>query len=347
MNNKLVVTEYLMKKFLIVILFFTGLSVTAEAQINKKAQVGFRFLENPVSAEVVGRGMVGVVNTINSDAIFWNPALLGMIENSVDLSFNHTSGIADIDYNAISAAVKAWDFGVIGFSLLAMDYGTFYQTVRADNPQGYTETGTFSPAALGAGISFSQQISSQFSYGVHAKYVYQNLGEAWISTEGDSLAGSTLEKREYEQGTIAMDVGAYYDFGYNGIKFGAVLQNISKELRYEQKNFPLPFSVSFGVSVEPLMFMLDRIEDHSFTLSFESKHPRDFGEKIKIGGEYNFANMFFARAGYVTNYDERRWSAGIGFNYTVSSFPLRINYALQPFGLFGNVHFISLGISYN
>jgi hypothetical protein len=38
-----------------------------------------------------------------------------------------------------------------------MDYGTFYQTVRAANELGYIETGTFSPAAIGAGISFSQQ----------------------------------------------------------------------------------------------------------------------------------------------------------------------------------------------
>jgi hypothetical protein len=48
--------------------------------------------------------MVGIVNTINSDAIFWNPALTGLIDNTAELSFNHTRGIADINYNAVSAA---------------------------------------------------------------------------------------------------------------------------------------------------------------------------------------------------------------------------------------------------
>jgi hypothetical protein len=348
MKNKMVITESLMKKFLLIFLT-AGLISGVQAQINKKAQVGFRFLENPVSAEVVGRGMVGVVNTINSDGIFWNPALLGFTTSTAEVSFNHTRGIADINYNAVSALVKAGNFGVVGFSLLAMDYGTFYQTVRAANEVGYVETGTFSPAALGAGISFSQQISTRFSYGVHAKYVYQDLGEAWISTVGDSLGDPNLilEKKDYTQNTVAVDVGAYYDFGYKGIKFGAVLQNISRELRYEQQNFPLPFSVSFGAAVEPLLFMMDAMNDHSLILSFESKHPRDFGEKLKIGAEYGFSNMLFLRGGYSTNYDERKWSAGIGLNYTLSNFPLKLNYAIQPYGLFGNVHFISVGISYN
>jgi hypothetical protein len=347
MKNKMVITESLMKKF---VMFFlaAGLLSATQGQINKKAQVGFRFLENPVSAEVVGRGMVGVVNTLNSDGIFWNPALTGFIANTAEVSFNHTRGIADINYNAVSAAARVGDFGVIGFSLLAMDYGTFYQTVRAANEVGYIETGTFSPSALGAGVSFSQRITMNFSYGLHVKYVFQDLGEAWISTSGDSLGdpNMTLEKKDYRQSTVAADVGAYYDFGYNGIKFGAVLQNISRELRYEQQNFPLPFSISFGATVEPFLFMMDKASDHAFILSFESKHPRDFGEKFKIGGEYNFDNMFFVRAGYSTNYDERNWSGGIGLNYTLSDFPLRLNYAIQPFGLFGNVHYISLGISY-
>jgi hypothetical protein len=348
MRNKFVITEFRMKYFISVIIILLGLSGVSEAQINKKAQVGFRFLENPVSAEVVGRGMVGIVNTYNSDAIFWNPALTGLITNTAEVSFNHTRGIVDINYNALSAAVRAGDFGVIGVSLLAMDYGTFYQTRRASNDQGYVDLGTFSPAAISGGISFSQLISSQFSYGAHLKYAYQDLGDAWISTAGDSLNDPTiaLETKKYDNGAFALDVGAFYDFQYNGIKFAAVLQNISQELKYESQKFPLPFSISFGATVEPLMFLSDRSTPHAFVLSLESRHPRDYGEKLKIGGEYSFDNMFFLRGGYATNYDERRWSAGVGLNYTLLEFPLKVNYAIQPFGLFGNVHFISLGISY-
>src|SRR5512144_3061149 len=55
------------------------LTGTASAQIVKKAQVGFRFLENPISAEIIGRGAAGVtvVTDANAAGIFWNPALIG------------------------------------------------------------------------------------------------------------------------------------------------------------------------------------------------------------------------------------------------------------------------------
>lgn len=270
------------------------------SQIEKKAQAGFRFLDNPVSAEVVGRGLVGIVNTYNSNAIFWNPSLLAFSENDYDLSINHTRGIADINYNAAAASINLFDIGKLGFSLLMMDYGTFYSTVRIGE-QGYMDMGTFSPTSFAFGTAFSQQISNRFSYGVHVKYARQNLGEAYVIPRGDSV----LSKKEYELDAFAIDVGAYYDFLYSGIKFGAVIQNISRELKYEIEQFPLPFSVSFGASIDPIDLFFEKDPLHSFVLSFESKHPRDFGEKVKFGAEYQFSDFFTARAGYITNYDER------------------------------------------
>lgn len=323
---------------LIFLLLFSSLCYP---QNEKKAQAGFRFLENPVSAEVAGRGMVGTVNTFNSNSIFWNPSLLSFIDRDYDLSINHTRGIADINYNAVAASVSLLDIGVLGFSLLAMDYGTFYSTVRIGE-QGYMDMGTFSPTSIAFGTAFSQKISNRFSYGVHVKYAIQNLGEAFVIPRGDSV----LNKKEYELDAIALDVGAYYDFLYSGLKFGAVIQNISRELRYERDQFPLPFAVSFGASVDPLELFFQKDPLHSLTLSLESRHPRDFGEKIKIGAEYQFSDFFIARAGYVSNYDERNWTAGIGFRQQLSEFPIRVDYAFQPFGILGDIHFISLGVGY-
>lgn len=337
-------------KYLILLILLTAIS---NAQITKKGQVGFRFLENPVSAEVMGKGGAGITTTLNSNGIFWNPALLGWIKNDVDVSLNHTRGIADINYNAIAAAVNAWDFGVVGISFLTMDYGDFYGTRRAANEQGYVETGTFSPAAFAIGLGFSQKINDRFSYGVHVKYVYQNLGDAWTSPKGSSLTDSslTLEEKEYESSNInslplAVDVGAYYDFLYNGIRFAAVLQNISREFRYENQDFPMPFAVSFGVTVEPLNFFYEESKEHHFLLAFESRHPRDFGEKTKFGAEYQYMDMFTARIGYQNNYDERSMTYGAGFKYTLSNVPLRVDYAYEPFGIFGGRHYLSLGVSY-
>ncbi|HLF20368.1 MAG TPA: PorV/PorQ family protein [Bacteroidota bacterium] len=319
----------------------------ATGQIVKKAQVGFRFLENPISAEVVGRGGVGVTTTLNSSGIFWNPSLIVWTQTDIDISLNYTKGIADIDYNAAAAAIRLGKFGVIGLSALIMDYGTFYGTRRSDNADGYEETGTFSPSALAVGIAFSQKVSDRFSYGVHLKYARQNLGSAWVAPTGLSFGvpDFIVSQRGYVQGDFALDVGAFYDFLYNGIRFAATLQNISREIRYENEPFPMPFAVSFGATVEPLMFF-DEAEKNVFVLSFESRHPRDYKEKVKLGGEYRFMETFAARAGYMMNYDERGFTAGFGVRQDMSGFPLRLDYAYEAFGIFGSVHHISLGVGY-
>ncbi|MGE5679437.1 MAG: PorV/PorQ family protein [Bacillota bacterium] len=343
----------LIKKY-IKLCLLTGLICfgSINAQITKKAQAGFRFLENPVSAEVIGRGSVGIISTVNSNGIFWNPALIGEIQNSVDISLNHTKFIADINYNAAAATVKLGDFGVLGFSLLAMDYGTFHGTYRSSNSQGYVETGDFSPTAMAFGLAFSQKITDRFSYGIHIKYVKQELGDAWVSTAGSTLTDSTLKlaSKKYSSSNldlpIAVDVGAVYDFHYNGIRFAASLQNISREFQYENEAFPMPFAVSFGATVEPLGFLDLQDKSSNFIVSVESRHPRDHGEKMKYGMEYSYLNAFTIRAGYMTNYDERGWTAGAGVRQEISGIPFRIDYGYQAFGLFGGVHHISVGVSY-
>ncbi len=333
-----------MRNKLLIILTVVIVGGSVYPQATKKAQVGFRFLENPVSAEVMGKGGVGVTTTLNSNGIFWNPALISWMKNDVDVSLNHTKGIADINYNAIAAAVNAWDFGVVGISFMTMDYGDFYGTRRAE--QGYIETGVFSPSAFTIGLAFSQKVTDRFSYGVHIKYIYQNLGDAWVSSLDGVLSQKKYESSKINSLPLAADIGAYYDFLYNGIRFAAVLQNISREFRYENTDFPLPFAVSFGVTVEPLNFFFEESKEHHFLLAFESRHPRDFGEKTKFGAEYQYMDMFTARIGYQNNYDERGMTYGAGFKYEVSNVPLRVDYAYEPFGIFGGKHYLSLGVSY-
>ena len=111
----------------------------------------------------------------------------------------------------LAAAVRLGDFGVLGASLLSMDYGTFYGTRVSNNAEGYEETGTFSPKAYAIGIAFAQKVSERFSYGVQVKYASQNLGSAWVGPTGGSLDDPNLaiSQRKYSQGDFALDVGAF------------------------------------------------------------------------------------------------------------------------------------------
>ncbi len=341
-----------MKRVLFYSLFVTLTIVLLNDQLlaqTEEAQAGFRFLENPVSAEAMGKAGSGVATMTNSDAIYWNPAGLGWIEKQIDVNVSYTEGIASINYFAPSIALKLGSFGVIGFDGLIMDYGDFYGTRYANNTDGYIETGTFSPQAFALGVGFSQKVSDRFSYGVHVKYAYQDLGNAWVAAPGADISDPTqLSTTKYSHGEPAFDVGAMYDFLFHGIRFAAALQNVSRQVTYEQEAFFLPFSVNFGLTVDPLSFLLSDYSSsqQSFILSVQSTHPRDFNESIRVGGEYNYAKIVTLRAGYMTGLDERGFTAGVGVSQEIAGTTLHLDYAYEPFGIFGAVHFISFGATY-
>jgi long-subunit fatty acid transport protein len=322
-------------------------TITAQGQIVKRGQAGFRFLENPISAEAVGRGGLGVALMTNSNAVFWNPAGLGWLSN-LDVSFNYTMGIADINHSSAAVGLPIGNFGVLAVSGIFMDYGEFYGTRRADNDEGYIETGTFSPSALALGLAFSQKVTDRFSFGVHLKYAYQDLGSAWVSS-GEAGLGDpdfSLEQRNYSMGLPALDVGAYYDFLVWGIRFGAVVQNISREVEFEVEKFPLPFAISFGATIEPLLILNNARTASRLIFSVESRHPRDFRENVKFGAEYVFEDFLVLRTGYMDGYDERGLTAGAGVMHELGGVGVRMNYAYEAFGLFGGVHYLSIGLSY-
>lgn len=338
------------KKISILLVYLLIFSIfnTTNAEIIKKGQTGFRFLENPISAEAIGRGGLGLVNFTNSNTVFWNPSGLGWMEGKFDFNSNYTKGIANINYSSFVGAINLGKYGVLALDFLNMDYGEFYGTRRANNEKGFEDTGVFSPNAYAVGLTFSQKVSDRFSYGVRSKYAVQDLGSTWIGLEGTDVTDTNLVigKKDYSHGEPAIDIGATYDFLSNGLRFGAVVRNFSREIKYERKNFPLPFLVSFSLSLKPLSFSKLDKNTHSLIVGFETCHPRDFKEKVKIGAEYTYQNILIIRSGYMVNYDERGLTFGAGIRQTYADVKLRFDYAFQDFGIFNSVHTFSFGLTY-
>lgn len=312
-------------------------------------QVGFRFLDNPVSAEAIGRGGLGLVLLRNSNAVYWNPGGLGWMQGKFDFNANYTKGIADIDRHSFVGAYRYQSFA-FAIDYFSVDYGVLNGTRRANTPEGFIETGDFSPQANVIGLSVSQKVSNRFSYGVRFKSAYQNLGEAYIAPVGtdvdDEDFEDLIETKPYDLRVAIFDVGAIYDFQSHGIRFGASMNNVSKEVKYEYSSFPLPFSVNFAISVNPLSFFPMEYDSKALTLGLEVSRPRDFNERIRFGAEYNYKNLIFTRAGYMGNYDQRGITFGFGLQQEYFDTILHVNYAFQDYGIFNAVHVLSFGVTY-
>ncbi len=316
--------------------------------VEKKAQVGFRFLENSISAEAIGQGGMGVLGIENANTVFWNPSGLGWIESKYNVSTNYTKGIADINYGAFAGTFSLGKIGIMALDLIYMDYGNFNGTIRADNDEGFIETGTFSPTAFAVGMSFAQRVSDRFSYGVRLKYAYQNLGSVTIGVEGTDVDDTLLvtDIVENKHGEPAIDIGATYDFMNSGIRFGAVIQNVSREVTYVREAFPLPFSVSFSLRADLLKLLNKENTLHQRIVGIETTHPRDYKEKVKFGCEYSYLNSFIVRAGYRINYDERGLTFGLGLNKKIGNTRLRFDYAYEIYDSFNGVNTFTIGTSF-
>jgi hypothetical protein len=313
------------------------LSQVGFGQIKKQAQVGFRFLENPVSAAALGRGGYGVTNLHSAAAVFWNPAGLGWIESRVDAGIDYYRGFADINQTSAAVAMRG-TYGAVALSAIFMDYGNLYGTrlplPGEDATKGYVDTGTFTIHANAIGIGYGRAVSDRFSFGLHFKLAQQDFGRAYLAHDD-----STLTKKKYMLTVPTFDFGASYDFKVHGITFGAAVMNVSPQVMYEEESFPLPFAMKFGSSIDPFSVLGIELASQELLLGIETRHGRDFGEKVHVGAEYGLYDTFFARAGYMGNYSDKGVTFGIGLNYQGFIF----DYALQDYGVLGIIHLLTFG----
>jgi len=256
-----------------------------------------------------------------------------------------TEWIADIKHNFGSIALSPWggDYGVLGFSVQSVDYGEINETIRDGDPagKGYIDLGTFKPSALMVGTGYARALSDKFSVGGGVKYVRQNLGDAT-----NSLADGVPVKGSNTTSVIAFDFGILYRTGFKSLNFGMAVRNFSREVRYQSESFQLPLTFKIGLSMNVLdLTEMDR-EMHSFLITTEWEHPRDFQEQVRIGGEYLFMKILALRAGYVAPADEHGVSLGVGITQTFDGYGLGVDYAYTPFGIFDSVHRFSLQFSF-
>ncbi len=311
------------------------------SQQQKLAQTGLKFLTVATDARATAIGEATATMTGSSAALFFNPAGIARLNTRVDISLGRVEWIADINYSFGSLAFNPGDgkYGVFGLSFLSVDYGEVYGTIRANNEDGFLDTGTFRPTALSAGLGYAKALTDKFAVGGNVRFVKQDLKSAIIGFGGDGSQITTDNKVD----VLAFDLGIIYRTGFKSLDFGMNVRNFSKELRYQDETFQLPLTFEIGLSMNAMDLLAEADSPHDFVLAVDALHPRDYDEQIKIGGEYVFLDAFALRAGYIFPSDEHNLSLGAGFRKGSN---LALDYAYTPFGLFDQVHRFSVKFGY-
>lgn len=335
MKNRLLIS--------IILVFVCGSVSLLQGQDRKLAQTGMKFLN--VGSNAQSTGMADAITSIEGQSVsmFYNPAAMARQQSYLDVFIGQSQWIADINHNfaSVSFSPENGDYGVIGISLQFVDYGVFQGTIRANNTAGFINTGTFSPNASAIGIGYSRALSDRFSVGGNVKNVYQYLGRSITNVDALGIRTSELS----EMNVIVYDFGMLYRTGFHSLNFGVSVRNFSKEVKYQEEEFQLPLLFKIGLSMNVADLMdVDR-EMHSFMVSAEATHPRDYPEQINVGGEYIIMKTLAVRGGYMFNNDEYGYTIGLGVQQKISGVKIGVDYSYVPFGVFSEVQRISFQIS--
>ena len=322
--------------FLIIIFLTVIASMPAHAVIKKLAQTGLQFLKVDVGARPAAMGGAFLMVGDDASAMFYNPAGISRMAYGSDVFVSRTQWIADITYNALAVAKDFGNLGTFGVSVLASDYGdNIIGTRIAETEKGFVETGELDVGAYAVGLSYAKALTNKFSIGGQIKFAAQHLGESMLSES---------ETVDNKVSGVAYDFGTIFYPGFESFRFGMSIRNFSPEFKYAQEAFQLPLTFYIGFAMDVLDLMGEH--ENSLLIAIDAIHPRDYTERIHVGGEYLLMNMIALRAGYKFNYDEESLTAGVGFQTDISGLAIKVGYAYSDFGAFDPVNRLSFGISF-
>lgn len=334
-SNKIILT--------IAIILVFGINSFAQVGLNKLAQSTMNFMLVSVSpkASAMGEAFYAVGNS--SDAIFYNPAGIANTNNTLDVSFNFTQWIADINYLAGAAVYNMDSYGVLGVHVMTVDYGEIIGTTLIDPsqqsqyPDGYIETGPLSNVgAYSFGITYAKKISPQFSIGGNIRIAGQNLGENQFF-DGTS--------RQNKATKLVFDAGVLYNTGFKDFRFGMAIRNFSSQIKREEIDEQMPIVFAMGTAINLWKFIDESADNQQLTLAADFMHYNNYSERVNVGVDYTFMNLISLRAGYQSNRDIASWSAGIGLQTEFAGNKIEVNYSYSYIKIFDNVNRLSVNFA--
>ncbi len=320
----------------VVFLLFISLvfiQVGSAKEIKKVAQTGLQFLKIDMSARSAGMGGAYTMVGNDASALFGNPAGISEMESTYDVFGSRVNWVADIYYSGAAAAANLGNLGTFGLHFMTSEYGEIIGTRVADNEAGYVETGNLDLDTYVVGFSYARRLTNKFTMGGTVKFTSQHLGSN-LMPSGETVTNKVSG--------LGYDFGTIFYPGFRSLRVGMSIRNFSPQFKYEETAFELPLTFRIGFAMD-VLDLVGGMNNHSLVVDLDAIHPRDYTERIHVGGEYWYGDIIALRAGYKSNYDEQGLSLGFGLKYEISGIDLKFNYAYSDFGALSNVNRITIG----
>ena len=306
-----------------------------------------QFLLIEPSARIAGMGNAGVSMRDGLDAVYFNPAVIGLLRNH-NVQFSHSAWLADITYDYVAFSLQAGKWGSVVASVTALNSGQIDVRTVAQ-PLGTGERFSVSDVAIGVG--YGRQITDRFSAGGRVTWLQETIWHSSLNT-------------------VVFDLGTLYQVSDRGLRIGASLSNFGTRGRFNGRdlaivydgdptrygdNGALPGEAYTDAFAVPTIFRVGvgmpfRLSPQaSLQLAVDAFHPSDNTEGMSAGAELEYARRFALRAGWQDAFQrdtEFGLTLGGGVRGKLDVYGYRVDYGWAEHRQLGSTHRVTIGLTF-
>lgn len=227
-----------------------------------------------------------------------------------ELLVNHKRYLvgSDININSFGFAQKIGETGVIGLSIMTMNFGDIDIT-QVNLPEG--GIGTFSPSYTNIDFGYAKTFSNSISGGLGVRVISESIAN--VSSRGFAFDAGvryvTGENDQVKFGIALKNVGPTMKASGDGLSFVETNDNagfdVSSTQDHRVASYQLPSLLNIGFSYDFYLAPTtdstssEITADHKITAAANFTSNSFTKDQYRVGAEYSFRNMFMLRAGYV------------------------------------------------
>lgn len=298
-----------MKK-LIIIFLFAGTILAQNA-----GNTGLSFLKVGFGARNIAMGDLGVVESNDLTSLYYNPALLAD-NKSAQIFVSHNEWIQDVRSELFGASFKL--FGLpFAFGLNT----TSINEIEIRQKPGEALS-TFNAYYFFGSLSTGFYVTEKLKAGATVRFINENL----FSDEAHGWG---------------FDLGLAYSQIFDELNLGIALRNLGSmnKLRNVETTLPtdLRVGLSYPILVKSIKTDITLVSGYQKYLDVDNNH-------IHLGTELLYDKFLAIRAGYVTGFEAKSFSGGLGLIWN----NIKFDYAFTPFEYnLGSAHTISVSYLFN
>lgn len=229
------------------------------------------------------------------ESTYLNIAGLAFTEKT-EVVFSNTDWLSgtDVTINSLGFSQKVGETGVIGVSIMSVDYGDIEITTN-DQPEG--GLGTFSPTSLNFNLSYAKKFTDNIFGGVNVKLISQSIND--LTATGLAFDAGvqyvTGEDKHIRFGIAIRNVGPSMSYSGDGIaiRLDAPSGTFDQTFESRSQSFEIPSNLNIGAAYD---FLFDK---HRLTLAGNFTSNSFSKDQYSLGAEYAFMKKFMVRSGYM------------------------------------------------